>query len=409
MGVANRPGPDFTRLWAAYTVSTVGSAVATDAFVLIAVLVLAGSPLQVSLLSALAGAVGALLAFPLGPWIEFRHKRPLMIGADLVRCAAVLTVPIAHVAGALTYVHLAVVAVFVALGRIVFVSASGAYLKTLVAREHLREANGRFESVLWTSSAVGPPVGGLLIAVLGPATTVLVDAVSYLLSALGLRSIAGREADPPSRGNGRHRGREIVAGWRYIFADGGLRILFLNTVSVSALIIAMAPILAVMMLRELHFSPFQYGLSVGIPCIAGILGARFSRRLVHRESRSVLLAAGIARVAWLPLLPLMGSGWLGLALVTAVHTGTVFFMAVFNPVFATYRLERTPDDGLARVLTAWSIGNHAARAACTIAWGLLATVTSPRVAISVAVVALLGTVVFLPWRHDPASVDRTDV
>nr|BFE78841.1 hypothetical protein GCM10020093_014420 [Planobispora longispora] len=32
---------------------------------------------------------------PLGPWTEFRRKRPVLIGADLVRFAALLTIPAA--------------------------------------------------------------------------------------------------------------------------------------------------------------------------------------------------------------------------------------------------------------------------------------------------------------------------
>lgn len=392
-------GPDFNRLWAAYAASAAGSAVAVDAFALIAVLALAGSAFQVSLLSALAGAAGALLALPLGPWIEFRRKRPVMIGADVARCCALLTVPVAYAAGALTYVQLAVVCVLVAAGQIAFVGASGSHLKSLVPREHLTAANGRFESVLWISSAAGPPAGGLLVSVFGPVVTVFAGAGGYLLSAAGIRSIAAPEPAPPGRAPGGRWWRGLGAGRRHIWSDGLLRPLFVNTVAVGSLITAISPVLTVMMLRELGFSAFQYGLSVGLPCIAGVVGARLSRRIEARLGRrTVLLAAGAARVLWLPLLPFVGAGWPGLAAVTAIHTGTVFFMGVFNPVFAACRLERTPDRRLSRVLTSWSIASHASRAACTLALGLLATLTAPRPAIAVASVLLLCSCASLPWR-----------
>lgn len=400
-------GPDFTRLWGAYAVSAIGSAVATDAFALTALLVLDGGTLQVSLLSALGGAVGAILALPLGPWIEFRRKRGVMIGVDLFRCAVLLTVPVAYAVHALTYLHLAVVAVLLAVGQIAFVGASGPCLKSLVAPEHLGQANGRFESVLWISSAAGPPAGGLLMSVLGPVPTMLVNAASYLLSAVGIGSIVRPEPDPPARTPGHRWRRGLGAGWRHILSDGVLRPLFVNTVAVSALITATAPLLAVMMLRELRFSPFEYGLSVGVPCLAGVIGARFGRRLVGRGRRSLLLVAGVARVLWMPLLPLVGPGPAGLMMVIAIHSGTVFFMSVFNPVFATCRLERTPDDRLARVLTAWSISNNAARATCTIIWGLLATLTTPRFAITVAVALLLASIACLPWRSQVVGTTAT--
>jgi MFS family permease len=395
----SRLGPDFARLWRAYTASTAGTAVATDVLAMITVLVLAGSAFQVSLLSALGAAAGALLALPLGPWIEFRRKRPVMIGADVARCCALLSVPAAYAAGVLTYAHLAVVAALAAVCQIVFLGASGAHLKALVPREHLTEANGRFESVLWTSMAVGPPVGGLMGAVFGPFVTVAADAASYLLSALGIRSIRAPEPEPPPRAAGAAWWRGLGEGWRHICSDAALRPLFVNTVAVGALIVAMSPVLAVMMLRELRFSLFQYGLSVGIPCVAGVVGARLSRRVAARRGRRpVLLGAGVARVLWLPWLPFVGGGWAGLAAITAIHTGTVFFTSLFTPVFAADRLERTPDHRLARVLTSWTISGHVARAGCTLAWGLLATLTAPRIALAAGAVLLLASCAFLPWR-----------
>ncbi|WP_344242827.1 MFS transporter [Actinocorallia libanotica] len=396
--MADRLGADFNRLWLAYTASTAGSAVATHAFSLIAVLVLSSSALQVSLLSALGGMLGAFLALPLGPWIEFRRKRPVMIGADVLRCAALLTIPLAYACHALTYAHLLAVCVLVAVGQIAFAGASGAHLKALVPPGRLTEANARFESVMWTSSAAGPPAGGLLIALLGPAVTMLVDAAGYLLSALGIRAITTPEPPPPAPSPGRRRWREIGSGWRSIRGDDVLRPLFANTVAFGALNVAITPVLAVLMLRDLHFTAFQYGLSVGVPCVAGILGARLSRRLSHRDPREILLVTGVARVLWLPWLPFVGTGWTGLVAITAIHTGTVFFTSAFTPVFATCRLERTPREHLSRVLTAWSITANAARAVCTLLWGLLATLTTPRLALAAGSVLLLASCAALPWK-----------
>ena len=85
-----------------------------------------------------------------------------------------------------------------------------------------------------------------------------------------------------------------------------------------------------------------------------------------------------------------------LALVTSV--------GVFNPVYATYRLEQTPDDQIARVLAAWSVTSNLTVAALTVLWGLLAGVTSPRMAIALAGVALLATPLLLARRTVPHPV-----
>src|SRR3954451_23887460 len=120
-------------LWAAYAVSTFGTWLAFDAFPLIAILVLHAGPAAVSALAATGLAVGAVVAVPLGPWVEFRRKRPVMVAMDLVRCAALMSVPAAFALGRLTFAQLLVVSVVVAAADIAFKAAGGAYLKALVA------------------------------------------------------------------------------------------------------------------------------------------------------------------------------------------------------------------------------------------------------------------------------------
>jgi predicted MFS family arabinose efflux permease len=70
--------------------------------------------------------------------------------------------------------------------------------------------------------------------------------------------------------------------------------------------------------------------------------------------------------------------------VMAVELAIIFSMSLFTPVLATYRLEHTPEDRIARTLSAWSISNSASIAIFTALGGLLANATSPRTAITVA-------------------------
>jgi MFS family permease len=398
---AGRLGRQFDLLWAAYAVSTLGSYLAFDAFALIAILVLHAGPTAVSLLASVGLAVGALVAVPLGPWMEWRRKRPILIGMDLLRFAALMTIPLAYAFGALRFGQLVVVAVLVASADIVFKSASGAYLKGLVRREDLLVANSRFESTMWTATALGPPVGGAAIGIFGPVTTVVANAGSFLLSACGLRAIGGGEQRPVrSQAGGGFPARELVEGWRYILTSRQLRPLFFNTILVNALIMASAPLMAVLMLGRLGFAPWQYGLAFATPCVGGLIGSRLSRRLVTRYGRHrVLLVSGSLRACWPIGLAFVCRGVPGLLLVFAVEFALITCIGVFNPVYATYRLEQTPHDRIARVLAAWSVTSSATTAAMTAGWGLLAGLTSARTAIAVAGVLLLLTPLLLP-RQD---------
>ncbi|MFF4169461.1 MFS transporter [Streptomyces sp. NPDC001744] len=439
-------GRDFGWLWTAYTASALGTRLAFDAFPLIAITVLHRSAAEVAALAALGAAVGAAVALPLGPWVEFHRKRPVMVAADLVRCAALLSVAAAYGLGRLGFPHLLVVSAVVAAADITFGAASGAFLKRLVRREDLIVAHGRLESTNWTATVLGPPLGGGLIALLGPMATVVADAVSYVLSVLGIRAIRAKEpwpersrtdgrgraggaspgigrqrAGPPS-GPARRTGPEpgagqpprpgigdLLEGWRYILADPVLRPLFFHTVLVSGLIMATAPPLAVLMLGPLGFPPWQYGLAFAVPCLGGLLGSRLAGRLVARFGRHrVLLAAGTLRAFWSVGLAFVHPGVTGLLLVMGVEFALIACTGVFTPVFAAHRLDLTAPDRVVRTLTAWSVTSKASVAALTALWGVLAGLAGPRTAIALAGVLLLATPLLLPRRaarEEPAPAN----
>lgn len=329
-------GRRFGWLWAAYTVSTFGTRLAFDAFPLVAILVLHSGATEVAVLAASGLAVGAAVAVPLGPWVEFRRKRPVMVAMDLVRCVALLSVPVAFALGVLGFAQLLVVSVVVAAADITFSAASGAFLKALVPSRDLLVANGRFEATTWTATMLGPPLGGAVVGLLGPLATVAADAASYLLSALGLRAVGGEE-QRPARAFAAHRPRagDLLDGWRYLLADPVLRPLFFNSVLVNGLIMAASPLLAVLMLGSLGFAPWQYGLAFAVPCVGGLIGSRLSRRLVARYGqRAVLSTVGALRACWPLGLAFVRPGVAGLVLVMAVELGLITCSAMYNPVIA---------------------------------------------------------------------------
>ncbi|MEU9588824.1 MFS transporter [Streptomyces sp. NPDC048193] len=400
------PGSDFGRLWLAYAISTYGTWTAFGAFPLIAVRVLHSSAFAVSMLEAAGLAVAAIVAFPLGPWVEHRAKRPVMIATDLARFLAMASIPVAYVLGLLSYVQLLVVSVVSGTAGLAFTAASGAYLKHLVRGDRLLGANGRLEGTTWVATAAGPPLGGAFVGLLGPVVTVLADSVSYLLSALAVRRIRGSDVVTPRDPAARPGAAGLLHGGRFILRDRVLRRLFLNQVLVGGLIMATGPLLAVLLLGEYGVPAWQYGLAFGVPALGGFVGARLSARLVRRYGRYRVLAVS----GWLRSLFPLGLAFLrpgvpGLVIMIVVEGLLITCMGIYNPIHATERLQRTPTDRAARVIGTWSVGSRLVQAALMLLWGVLAGLVGPLAAITVSSVLLLATPLLLPRRThltDPA-------
>jgi MFS family permease len=407
--MGERLGRQFGWLWSANVASSFGTAFALGAFSLIAVRVLHASAVEVAALPAAGMAAGALLAVPVGPWVEGRRKRPVMIATDLVRFLAMASLPVSYAFGVLGFWQLLAVSMITAASKIAFTAASGAYLKSLVPREQLLTANARFGSTTWTVTAVAPPLGGVAITLLGPVATVTADALSYLLSAAGVLAIAGRREEHPERSRltlpppaDSSRLPDLLAGWRYLLDDPVQRRLFANSVLTGALILATEPLFAILLLDQLKFTPWMYGLAWGVPCVGGLIASRLASRLTARFGRQrMLLVTGWGRACFPIGLAFTFAGPGGLAFFIAFQTGLIIFMGLFTPVYQTYRMERLPDDRITRALTAWSVTSNATIATVTALCGALATLTSARIAIAAAGLLLLATPALLPTATPP--------
>jgi MFS family permease len=124
-----------------------------------------------------------------------------------------------------------------------------------------------------------------------------------------------------------------------------------------------------------------------------------------------LFIAGTLRACWILGLAFVRPGVAGIVLVIVVQFGLVLCCGVYNPVLATYRLDQTEKDRVARTLSAWSISSSTTIAVFTALWGVLASLTGPRTAIAIAGVLILATPLLLPRprRHRSRSLSESAV
>jgi len=185
----------FRRFWAGQSVSQCGDRITELALPLIAISALNASANQVAWLTALIWTPN-LLAIFLGAWVDHRaHKRRLLILADLVRAAVLLSVPAAYLLAAVTLGQLYAVALLMGTAGVLFNTAYPPFFARLVPQASYVDANSKLSASRSASYVAGPAIGGALIQALTAPVTVVVDALTFLVSAV----LVGRvSVDEPS-------------------------------------------------------------------------------------------------------------------------------------------------------------------------------------------------------------------
>jgi MFS family permease len=274
LGVA-RHG-DFARLWVAQSTSAVGSQFTAVALPLLAALSLGASPMAFGVLAAAAGLPHLLFGLLAGAWVDRLRRRPVMIAADAARAALLTAIPVAAALGALRIELLVAVAFLVESFTVFFDIAYLTYIPSLVSRDELVEANSRLEATASGAQVIGPALGGTLVRLLGAPLALLVDTLSYLISATLIWRIRAHEAAPERAGAAMSLRAEISQGLRALWQSPVLRALALSSTVLNVAGFLFLSIYVLYMTRDLGLGAEAVGLvfaAGGVGALLGSLGA----------------------------------------------------------------------------------------------------------------------------------------
>ncbi len=328
------------------TISSLGSEVTRLALPLTAVLILKASPAQMGVLGAAWNAPFLIIGLLAGVWVDWTRRRPILIASDLVKAMLLLSIPTAALFHWLRMEHLYLVAFLTGTLSIISTVAYQAFLPTLARRERLVEANATMEASNSITQIVGPGLGGLLVQWLTAPIAIVVDAVSYVVSAVFLGAVRVVEPPPPSRRERSPMWTEIVEGLKVIVFNPYLRSIMLCGTTHNLFSNGMAIAIYVLYAtRELGVTPAQLGLifAGGGPgaLIGALLAGRASRTVgLGRTLISAQVLTGVAR-ACIPL-----AGLLPQTAVPLLAAGE-FILGVARPLFninqVSLRQAITPD------------------------------------------------------------------
>ncbi len=370
-------------LWGGQTINMTGTQVSQMAVPLVALSMLHASAFQVSLLSAMGFVPYALAGLPAGALADRFRRRPLMVWCGLAQGLVLGSVPVAIVGGALTLWQLGVVAFVVALLAALFDPAYQSYLPSLLRGPQLVDGNGKLGASYAFATVVGQSVAGWLVAVLGAAWTVGVDAVSSLMSAASLELIAVQEPAPQRRGT-RMRA-EISEGLRYVFRDRLMRPVVLANTMVSAGIGASWSLWVLYVVRDLHWPMAVAGLCQGVAAIGGVLGGLCTEPLARRLGLPLLMLVATPMYV-LDLLPtvLVGPGLTGQIVVTGGYIVALAGEFAYVNANLSYRQLICPPDLLGRMNATTRWLSWGIRPLFTLIFGLIAIWIGTRTALTLA-------------------------
>lgn len=268
----------FVRFWCGQSVSQFGDRISELALPLMAVGALHASANQVALLTALVWTPNLLGLF-LGAWVDHHPtKRRLMLLADVIRAAVLLSLPIAYALDTVTLGQLYTVAVLTGVAAVVFNTANSSFFAHLVPPESYVDANSKLSASRSVSFIAGPAVGVLVEALTAP-VAVIADALSFVASAILVGRTRVDEPPVPAASSGPSLLRRAREGLTFVIREPVMRAGLLCATTVNFFtFLAGTGLLVLFANRVLQLSPGAIGLAFGVGATGGLLGAVASPR-----------------------------------------------------------------------------------------------------------------------------------
>lgn len=349
---------DFLKLWTGESLSLVGSQVTVLAMPIVAYLWLNASVAEMGVLGALA-RLPMVLFFVVGVWVDRMRRRPVLIWSDVFRAFMLATVPVLFAMDMLTLWWLYVVVFAMGVAGVLFEIAYRSYLPILVPPEQLGDGNSKLQLSDSVSKAVGPSLAGVLIATRSAPLVILVDAVSYVLSALCLISIRKKE-DPPPPDDGGTMIAAIRQGFGFVMSQPIIRPLAIASAVYSFFDIGILQTLYIPYVIDGAGVPAGWvGAVLAVGGVGAIAGAWLSVRLMKRAGPGpTMFWSTVIGNSALILVPLAGGPlWLaiGVLAVSQLLVGLCTQIFVVNNI--TVLQSATPRELVGRVIaTIWAMG-----------------------------------------------------
>jgi MFS family permease len=384
----------FLRVWSAATISVFGSFVTRIALPFVAILTLGAGPIEVAVLRSLELVAALVVGLVAGAWVDRLRRRPVLIWADIGRAALLGSIPLAALGGWLTLPQVFLVAAAAAVLTTFFDVADRAYLPTIVPRTDLVRANGALAATTSAVEFAAFGVAGFLVNLLTAPIAILIDALSFVVSAVLLGTIRRPEPPPPLAADREPVLAEIREGLRVVARDPVLRGLVGGTMGLAAMWGIFGATWMLFVVQELKLDPAVIGVIAALGGFGSLLGALLAARATARFGvGNVVIVSMLFAALGNLLIPLAPAGLPLVAIACLLGQQLIGDTAVtvFDVTEISVRQARVGDRQLGRVNATVRVAMVLAQLTATLLGGLLAELIGLRGAAFLAPIgALLG-------------------
>lgn len=300
---------DFLKFWSGETLSMLGAQVSLVAIPLLAATTLDATPFQMGLLNTAQFLPFLLFTLIAGVWVDKTRRLPLLIGTNFGRAVLIGLIPVAAFIGVLDVWLLSVLVFLAATLTVVFDLAYQSYIPSLVGKDQLIDANGRLEGSRSFALMSGPGAGGILVGAVTAPVAVVINAVTYLVSAFTNLFIRKAEPSPqPDTGPRQPFLKQIGYGLQLVVRNTYLWALGAEAAVYNLFNQVLWAVLVLHLVRGLHWPAAAVGIVLTMSGVGAVLGSLVAGRLSRRFGLGPTLVVSIVVANAAPLLIPLASG-----------------------------------------------------------------------------------------------------
>ncbi|SDB85585.1 MFS transporter [Acinetobacter boissieri] len=341
---------EFRVIWYSQAIATIGIAIHNIALPIIAIHFLHASVIEISLISTARYLPNLLFSIGIGSFVDRADTKRVAIYAELTRFILVLSIPVLYFFYTINIQFIIAIAFLIGIARIFFELSMSSLFPIIIPSDKRLSANSNLEVISSVGEISGPGIGGFIISIIGAIFSLLINALTFFISALFITQLKVQDKDK----------KNLTSLPKYSFFDGfrelASRPTLMGIVLVSAIsnlgFMAVQSVYFVVTLNLFGFNTLIASTLLIFSGIGSLLGNLLARWLCQFFSVKFLMLCSITIMVMGSIIMILATGpiW-----ITAIFISLGYFLwglclGLFNIYSTTYRQSVVPPETMGKIV-----------------------------------------------------------